>query len=384
MLQTILTFLLAVFEIVFQVATGGGNIADNGKIDVCFDALNGDPAYSYVAEENDLLEEPENPQRRGLIFEGWYVGDKKWDFENDTVKEDTTLTAKWKISNTFYDNDPNAGVRAEGSNLRIMSFNILASDWNNKPQVKDREDELRDVIYRYKPDVIGMQEVNKEWYDTLKNDFSSYKIINENNIEILGEVNYSTIAYNSDTVELIKYSQKHYAVRDSDNCRNITWALFEQKDSGKRFIVTSTHWDLKPELRENEAMELGGYVRILEEYYKVPVFSCGDYNARENTKEYQNFIKCSNFKSAKYSAEKRGLVSVTGHLGDGSGKAEDFNSGYWALGPVSYRKDKVNSILTIDHIFASSSANILFYDTVVDAAALRASDHCPIYIDAKI
>ena len=30
-------------------------------------------------------------------FEGWYFGDKKWDFENDVVTEDITLKAKWKL-----------------------------------------------------------------------------------------------------------------------------------------------------------------------------------------------------------------------------------------------------------------------------------------------
>ena len=34
-------------------------------------------------------------------FDGWYCGDKKWDFENDAVLSDLTLEAKWKIESSY-------------------------------------------------------------------------------------------------------------------------------------------------------------------------------------------------------------------------------------------------------------------------------------------
>ena len=387
MIKVIFTYIMTVFEVISTILSGGINAIpeDNGVIDVTIDPMNGGAVYSYVAEADSFLTEPESPKNRGLIFDGWYNGNEKWDFEVDTVSEDITLSAKWKFSDTFFENDPEALNRAEGADVRVMSFNILASDWNNHPPVKGRDDLFRDVISRYAPDVIGMQEVNAEWYDSLGKNFGTYKFVNEGKNKIRGYVNYSTMAYNTETVTLIKWGQKAFTVNMNENCRNLMWAIFECKDDpSQRFIVTSTHWDLTSERRVAEAIEMTGILKILEEYYKLPMFCTGDYNSREPSNEYYTFTQCSGFKSSKYAAKERGLVASSSHLGDGTGTADDFNSGYWKLGTVSYRQKAINTIQTIDHIFASPDANILYYDTVVDAAALEASDHCPIYIDIDL
>lgn len=42
-----------------------------------------------------LLEEPEHPDMEGFVFDGWYKGDEKWDFENDHVKEHMELEARY-------------------------------------------------------------------------------------------------------------------------------------------------------------------------------------------------------------------------------------------------------------------------------------------------
>lgn len=127
MLKTIFSYLVAVFQVV-QILNGGGFAAepeDNGVIDVIFDFRNGSEPYSFVAEAGSLITQPEEPQNRGLVFVGWYNGKTEWDFEKDTVYEDVTLTAKWDFTDNFYENDPSAGVRAETSDIRIMSFNVL-------------------------------------------------------------------------------------------------------------------------------------------------------------------------------------------------------------------------------------------------------------------
>lgn len=387
MLKVIVSYLVAVFQIV-QILNAGGfavKSEDNGVTDVTFDFMNGTPSYSYVVEAGSLITPPEEPVNRGLVFNGWYNGKQKWNFEKDTVTEDVTLTAKWEFSENFYDNDPKAGVKTESSDVRVMSFNILASDWSNKPAVKGRDDLVRDVVSRYLPDVIGMQEVNAEWYDSLKSEFGTYKFVNENKIKIWGEVNYSTIAYNTETVSLIKWGQSPYMVNYNKNCRNFMWAIFEMKNEpGERFIVTSTHWDLTSDRRVHEAIEMSGLLAIIGEKYNLPIFCTGDYNARENSDECKVFEKLTSFKDGKYAAEKRGLVASTYHLGDGTGTEDDYTSGYWKLGKVSYRQSHINTIQSIDHIFVSPDTDVLYYDTVVDEAALTASDHCPIYIDVRV
>ena len=43
-----------------------------------------------------------------------------------------------------------------------MTSNIWGDYFNNP--VEDREKLLFDVFDRYKPDILGLQEVNKSWY----------------------------------------------------------------------------------------------------------------------------------------------------------------------------------------------------------------------------
>ena len=46
--------------------------------------------------KGELVEEPDTLEHEGYIFLGWYNGKNLWDFENDTVTKDITLTAKWE------------------------------------------------------------------------------------------------------------------------------------------------------------------------------------------------------------------------------------------------------------------------------------------------
>lgn len=41
---------------------------------------------------------PEDPEKAGYTFGGWYSGTDKWDFQNGEVKDDLTLTAKWTLN----------------------------------------------------------------------------------------------------------------------------------------------------------------------------------------------------------------------------------------------------------------------------------------------
>ena len=160
------------------------------------------------------------------------------------------------------------------------------------------------------------------------------------------------------------------------------WAIFELKsEPGKQFMVTSTHFDLTSDRRVHQAIEMSGLVRIIESIFKIPVYCTGDFNMREDSEEYMTFMEMLSYKSAKYASEKKGLVAVTTHLGDGTGSADDYTSGYYKLGKVSYRQSKINSIKSIDHIFVPEETRVLYYDTIVDETALEASDHCPIYAD---
>ena len=62
---------------------------------VKFDTQGGTSLTDLVIKEGKKIETLSAPSKDGYTFDGWYVGDKKWDFNLDKIKGNTTLTAKW-------------------------------------------------------------------------------------------------------------------------------------------------------------------------------------------------------------------------------------------------------------------------------------------------
>ena len=54
-----------------------------------------DSDFSVSVERGMGVQRPQDPERNGYAFEGWYVGDEKWSFITNTVNNDITLYAKW-------------------------------------------------------------------------------------------------------------------------------------------------------------------------------------------------------------------------------------------------------------------------------------------------
>jgi endonuclease/exonuclease/phosphatase family metal-dependent hydrolase len=171
-----------------------------------------------------------------------------------------TLKANYTYPDEFFAIDPNSHLRADGSDLRIMSFNTLADDWNNKPAVDDtRANQAFNTIERFQPDVVGLQEFDDAWYSKATTLLDGYTIVNASSNKISSVTNYSTIAYNTSTVKLIEYTQvKLTSQNDNKYCRNLTTGVFEfiaGDNIGKQFIVSSTHWNLEAAERVPQATE---------------------------------------------------------------------------------------------------------------------------------
>ena len=74
--------------------------------EIIFDSAGGTAVASQTVLCGGKIEKPANPTRPNdsryeYSFDGWYLGDCVWNFETDTVSEDITLTAKWKIESEF-------------------------------------------------------------------------------------------------------------------------------------------------------------------------------------------------------------------------------------------------------------------------------------------
>ncbi|NLN50451.1 MAG: hypothetical protein GX149_02375, partial [Acholeplasmataceae bacterium] len=65
---------------------------------VSFNTLDGKDGEELYLDYNSLIPEPSLPSRTGHVFLGWFKAidyEEEWDFNNDVVKADTILYAKW-------------------------------------------------------------------------------------------------------------------------------------------------------------------------------------------------------------------------------------------------------------------------------------------------
>lgn len=62
---------------------------------VTFDSVGGGEIASQEVPFGNLVGLPDDPEKEGCTFDGWYNGVTPWDFATDRVTQDITLTAHW-------------------------------------------------------------------------------------------------------------------------------------------------------------------------------------------------------------------------------------------------------------------------------------------------
>lgn len=70
------------------------------KKTISFDSQGGSSVISVSVKVGDKVTKPNNPEKTGYVFSGWYKEAScvnEWNFETETVLEDTTLYAKWTV-----------------------------------------------------------------------------------------------------------------------------------------------------------------------------------------------------------------------------------------------------------------------------------------------
>ena len=268
-----------------------------------------------------------------------------------------------------------ASALAGGSDLRVMSFNVLCELYNEKPAIAGRDEGVAATIINYMPDVVGLQEMSPNWHIALGDmlDGSPYKTVCKKNNLSSGahsNINFTPLLYNSDTVTLIDSGIREYSAASKEFAYVITWGYFQHKASGKKFAVANTHLDLRNQTepyltnRATQAAEFATFVKDLKLVYNCPVITTGDYNTTEAEDGYKTIINDGGLSEAKYTAEKINRACNTYHnLGSAVSTA------------------KGNSY---DHIFGNDLVEFTYFNTLVDKLVLNSSDHCAIYADVKL
>ncbi|MBQ4332436.1 MAG: carbohydrate binding domain-containing protein, partial [Clostridia bacterium] len=254
--------------------------------------------------------------------------------------------------------------KAEGADIRVMSYNVLMDNaeygginWGqpmDKPfsGTGTRDGNAAIMIGHYAPDVIGFQEFSYNWYQGIRTALPQYEFVNDVDPESGNEDFMCTaLAYNTETVELVesrlfKNTKTRWGVL---RFRYVNAGIFRLKATGQMFIVTSLHPDAGEVNgdglhRPHQLKEDAEFIKALEEEFRVPVISTGDYNSGSSADEFQTFME------------------ITG-MRDSNTK---------------------NGGSVIDHVMINSYVQSLYATTVTDAIAAGASDHLAVFSDLKL
>ena len=254
-----------------------------------------------------------------------------------------------------------AAKRPEKTDLRILSYNILAQIFNHQPLTEFRVDGIVRTIKHLAPDIAGLQEVDKFWYKTLEKPLEPYRFVKQKSPEQQGNVS-CNIIYDSR-----RYRQLDGGVLKFTDLwlRCFHWALFEDMTNGRRFIVSNTHWALTAEKRTDNAKVMAKYVRMLEKKYRVPVICTGDFNCRTYNQELQLFLEKSGMQDSVKVADRR--------------ENSDLGSCFY----ISYFNQPARKG-HIDHVTVPSGVRVLSSRLVLDKQLLKDSDHLPLIVDLSL
>ncbi len=184
---------------------------------------------------------------------------------------------------------------AEHADVRVMTANLLSEEWGGTECLPRAEIFYANLMY-YKPDVVGAQEVSIQWTQALG------KVLKDTDYTVLHEVvegtdsNYCLIIYNTATLEKIESGAYRLAIGGPAKARTVTWAVFQQRATGKNIIVLNTHLDWIANAddyetqgatshysREMQVRELAGtFSELQERYPEVDILLTADWNTAKD------------------------------------------------------------------------------------------------------
>lgn len=274
--------------------------------------------------------------------------------------------------------------------VRVMSSNALFDS-----SAAERAPRLIENYLFYKPDLLGLQEINRTLQEVLigpmrergysvvsaRPDESRRKDFEHSSLSAkYPSVNYVPILYNSSRFEEV-WSDFYMYRSTWTPTKGVTAAVFRERGSGRLLAHINTHAaillssyevpDKTPRMSEEWRIDncrqiIGTWKEISAKYGGIPVLITGDFNSNENSESYSGYI-AAGLRNAKYVAEH----SASRNIGS-----------FHALGAMPLEgKDSA----PIDHIFVTpEGVRVLRHSIETRREVLEASDHCMILADVEL
>jgi len=170
--------------------------------------------------------------------------------------------------------------------FRVMTYNIRYDNpGDGVNQWKQRKQKVFDLLKKYDPDVLGVQEALEHQLTEIVNTGGySYTGVGRDDGKTQGE--FSAIIYKKEKFDLIDGNTFWLSETpqvpgskswDAAITRIGSWAIFRDKVSGRKFLVLNTHFDhIGKEARKNSADILKQ--KASELALEIPVIITGDLN----------------------------------------------------------------------------------------------------------
>ena len=261
--------------------------------------------------------------------------------------------------------------RMTDADVRIMSSNILFDK-----TLPDRLPLIADYYRASDADLIGMQEVNKVGtglFETLADIYTPAALRHAEDKHC-----FTPILYRHDRFDLIESGSELYRMRGTDT-KSMAWVVLTDKNTGKKLALINSHGSLilktynldATDGVEGEMWRVDNVCQMLKkkdelrEKYgaALPVFITGDFNSRANRESVQNMKK-----AMPDSAE----ISV-------GGATTGIDSFHYVPGRPCKEGQPIDFVFVTDDV-----VKVLTHCIPTDETALAISDHCPVYVDAKL
>lgn len=182
---------------------------------------------------------------------------------------------------------------APSESVSAMTFNVYVGD-----RGAIRESRVLEMITRYMPDLVGLQETDPAWIEKLNKNFSAYyTIVGEyRNGDGKGEA--SAIMFNKHRFELLETGTKWLSdtpdvpgskLPGAEYIRVFTWALLKDRVTGETMLHINTHFDFASDVQIRELQIIFDFLH--NGYEEYPLMLTGDMNAHYTSAVIQTMVK---------------------------------------------------------------------------------------------
>lgn len=182
-----------------------------------------------------------------------------------------------------------------GDMLSVMSQNVRCANDGIGKNVFDRKTRLKQLVADYSPDLLGTQEVTKEWVDIFEEYFgNTYGMVGHSRDgETATSGEWNMILYKKERFDLVE-SGTFWLTDTPDTlsktedalCYRIcTWAILKDKVADVEILFCNTHLDHSNDaVRGEQATHLMKFIKQYEGQY--PIFLTGDFNTTPGKAPY--------------------------------------------------------------------------------------------------